>query len=101
VKQPEFVEPEKLFPVLEMLEQSRELARVLEAVGSEVEIMIGDENPDTHLRDCSLVMTTYSGAGSRGTLGTIGPTRIRYPQVVVRVRHISKLASEAISRLYS
>jgi heat-inducible transcriptional repressor len=101
VKQPEFVDADKLLPVLELLEQSTELARVLEGVGSEVEVLIGDENPDDHLRDCSVVMTTYTAASTRGTLGTIGPTRIRYPQVVVRVRYISKLASDALARLYS
>jgi heat-inducible transcriptional repressor len=100
VKQPEFLDPDRLLPVLELLEQSRELARVLEGVGPEVEVMIGDENPDTHLHGCSLVMTTYNAAQSRGTIGAIGPTRMRYPQVVVRVRYISQLAGEAIARVY-
>jgi heat-inducible transcriptional repressor len=100
LRHPEFVGPDRLLPVLEMLEHSRDLARVLEAVGPEVEVMIGDENPDSHLRGCSLVMTTYGAAESHGTIGAIGPTRMRYPQVVVRVRYISQLAGEAIARVY-
>jgi heat-inducible transcriptional repressor len=103
IKQPEFVEAERLLPVLELLEESRELARVLESLDpdDEIEVVIGDENPDMHLRECSLVMTTYTGAGITGTLGTIGPTRMRYPQVVARLRYIADLAGRRISGLYS
>jgi heat-inducible transcriptional repressor len=101
VKQPEFVDAERLLPVLEVLEQSRDLARVLESLdpGDEVEVVIGEENPDMHLHQCSLVMTTYHGGGITGTLGTIGPTRMRYSEVVARLRYISELAGRSIARL--
>lgn len=103
LKQPEFVDAERLLPVLEILEESRDLARVLESLdpADEIEVVIGDENPDMHLRECSLVMTTYSGAGIIGTLGTIGPTRMQYPQVVARLRYIAELAGRRITRLYA
>ncbi|MHB8509794.1 MAG: hypothetical protein ACYDGR_14300, partial [Candidatus Dormibacteria bacterium] len=103
VRQPEFLDAEKLLPVLELLEESRDLARMLESIqdGDEVEVVIGDENPDSHLRECSVVMTTYSADRVRGTLGTIGPTRMRYAQVVARLRLVSRLAGEAIARLYA
>jgi heat-inducible transcriptional repressor len=103
VKQPEFVDAEHLLPVLEVLEESRDLARVLESLdpAEEIEVVIGDENADMHLRECSLVMTTYSGAGITGTLGTIGPTRMRYPEVVARLRLIAELAGRRIGGLYA
>ena len=103
IKQPEFVDAERLLPVLEILEESRDLAKVLESLDPEdqVEVVIGDENPDMHLRECSLVMTTYTGAGITGTLGTIGPTRMRYPEVVARLRFIAELVGNRISRLYA
>jgi len=102
VRQPEFVDPERLLPVLELLEESRELARVLEAAPASegVEFVIGDENADEHLRGCSLVLATYTAARARGTLGTIGPTRMRYAQVVARIGLIAELASASIGRLY-
>ena len=102
VRQPEFMETDRLVPILELLEQSRELVRLLEAVDPEedVEFLIGDENPDSHLRGCTLVMTTYTAAGARGTLSAIGPTRMRYAQVATRLRLISRLAGESIARLY-
>ena len=45
-------------------------------------------------------MTTYGAPGFIGTIGTIGPTRMRYPQVVARLRYIAELAGEAVGRLY-
>ena len=102
VKQPEFVDAERLLPVLELLEESRDLARVLESMDPTMkfEVLIGDENDDLHLHDCSLVMTTYGAPGLTGTLATIGPTRMRYPQVLARLRYVSELASQAVARLY-
>jgi heat-inducible transcriptional repressor len=104
VKQPEFLEPERLMPVLELLEESRQLARVMEALGPDekVSVVIGDENPDNHLRDCTVVLTTYHApVGVTGTMGIIGPTRIRYPEVVARVGYIATLAGESLGRLYA
>ncbi|MDQ6749068.1 MAG: heat-inducible transcriptional repressor HrcA [Candidatus Dormibacteraeota bacterium] len=104
VKQPEFLEPERLMPVLELLEESRTLARVMESLdpGEQLSVVIGDENPDNHLRDCTVVLTTYRAMGGvTGTMGTIGPTRIRYPEVVARVRYIAKLAGDSLGRLYA
>jgi transcriptional regulator of heat shock response len=65
-----------------------------------VEVLIGDESGDLHLRECSLVMTTYGAPGFTGTVGTIGPTRMPYPQVVARLRYVSELAGLAVARLY-
>jgi heat-inducible transcriptional repressor len=103
VRQPEFLDAEKLLPVLELLEESRNLARVLDSLpagADDVDVVIGDENPEQGLRECSVVVTTYTADRIRGTLGTIGPTRMRYPQVVARLRLISRLAGGSIARLY-
>jgi heat-inducible transcriptional repressor len=102
LKQPEFVDAERLLPVLELLEESRDLARMLESTDAaeKVEVLIGDESGDFHLRECSLVMTTYGAPGFTGTIGTIGPTRMLYPQVVARLRYVAELAGLAVARLY-
>jgi transcriptional regulator of heat shock response len=34
-------------------------------------------------------------------MGTIGPTRIRYPEVVAMVRYIAERAGESLGRLYA
>lgn len=102
LKQPEFVDAERLLPVLELLEESRHLARVMESLSpsERVTVVIGDENPDMSLRECALILTSYGSSGVTGTMGMIGPTRMRYPQALASLRYIAELTGQAIARVY-
>ena len=100
LRQPEFVERGRLEELLELIEQGAQLAIILQQVAfaKDVEIIIGRENTSSGLRECSLVLTTYQmGDRLRGTLGVIGPTRMRYGQVVARLRSVSQAASQALA----
>jgi heat-inducible transcriptional repressor len=103
-RQPEFLDVSRLEELLELLEEGAQLSAALQRVAFEkdVEVIIGRENPSTELRECSLVLTTYRmSERARGTIGVIGSTRMRYGQVVARVRLVSQLTSEALERLAS
>jgi heat-inducible transcriptional repressor len=103
-RQPEFLDVSRLEELLELLEEGAQLSAALQKVAFEkdVEVIIGRENPSTELRECSLVLTTYRmSERARGTIGVIGSTRMRYGQVVARVRLVSQLTSEALERLAS
>ncbi|HYS28286.1 MAG TPA: heat-inducible transcriptional repressor HrcA [Candidatus Limnocylindria bacterium] len=103
-RQPEFLDVSRLEELLELLEEGAQLSAALQQVAFEkdVEVIIGRENPSTELRECSLVLTTYRmSERARGTIGVIGSTRMRYGQVVARVRLVSQLTSEALERLAS
>ncbi len=102
LRHPEFVEVGGLEELLELIEQGAQLAAILQQVSFEkdVEIIIGRENTSSELHVCSLVLTTYRMADRlRGTIGVVGPTRMRYGQVVARVRLVSQAASEALNAL--
>jgi heat-inducible transcriptional repressor len=102
LRHPEFVEVNRLEELLELLEQGAQLAGILQQVAfeKEVEIVIGRENTSSGLRECSLVLTTYTMADRvRGTIGVIGPTRMLYGQVVARVRLVSQATSEVLAHL--
>jgi len=102
LRHPEFVEVSRLEELLELLEQGAQLAGILQQVAfeKEVEIVIGRENTSSGLRECSLVLTTYTMADRvRGTIGVIGPTRMLYGQVVARVRLVSQATSEVLAHL--
>jgi len=99
VRQPEFLDVGRLEELLELLEQGAVLAGILQGVAFEkdVEIIIGRENASSELRECSLVLTTYRMAERlRGTMGVMGSTRMRYGQVVARLRLVSRMASDAL-----
>jgi heat-inducible transcriptional repressor len=104
LRQPEFAEASRLHQVLEVLEETRHLATLLqELVGeSEMQIVIGSENQASQLRSCTVVLTTYGPTRRiRGVLGVLGPTRMDYGQVVARLQAVARRASERMSEVYA
>jgi heat-inducible transcriptional repressor len=102
LRQPEFFEVHRLEELLELVEQGAQLSGILQQVAfdKDVEIIIGRENTSSGLQECSLVLTTYRMTDRvRGTIGVIGPTRMRYGQIVARVRLVSQAASEALAAI--
>ena len=100
--QPEFGDVERLQQVLDIVEEERALSQLLTslAVDKGVHIVIGAENEFEQLRACSLVLTTYrAGDTRRGTIGVLGPTRMRYSQVAPRLRYVSLRVGQAIDRM--
>jgi heat-inducible transcriptional repressor len=104
LRQPEFSEASRLHDVLEVLEETRYLATMLqELVGnSDLQIVIGSENQTSQLRSCTVVLTTYGPTRRiRGVLGVVGPTRMDYGQVVGRLRTVARWASERMAEAYA
>ena len=110
LRQPEFGEVERLRQVLEVVEEERVLGQVLASLEVDsgvggaavrgVQMVIGAENDLEQLHGCSLVLTTYrAGESRRGSIGVLGPTRMRYPQVAPRLRYVSQRVGEAIERM--
>ncbi len=103
LRQPEFGDVVHLQQVLDVVEEERVLGQVLaslEMAGGGVQMVIGAENDLEQLHGCSLVLTTYrAGETRRGSIGVLGPTRMRYPQVAPRLRYISQRVGEAIERM--
>lgn len=102
VRQPEFEDPARLRAVLEVLEAQRILGDVLAQLAPRagMQVLIGHENTVEELRECSLVLTSYkAGDELWGTIGVVGPTRIRYGQVAARLQLVSQATGAALARL--
>ncbi|MHB8331782.1 MAG: hypothetical protein ACYDEA_06250, partial [Candidatus Dormibacteria bacterium] len=102
VRQPEFEDPQRLRTVLEVLEAQRILGAVVTELAPQVgmQVVIGHENSLQQLRDCSLVLTSYrAGDHLFGTIGVVGPTRIRYGRVAARLQLVAQVTGEALGRL--
>lgn len=100
--QPEFGDYVRLQQVLDVVEEERILGELLSRIDLDkgVQIVIGAENEMEKLHGCSLVLTTYrAGRQRRGTIGVLGPTRMRYPQVAPRLRYLSVRVGQAVERL--
>jgi heat-inducible transcriptional repressor len=103
MNQPEFRSVEKLKPLLEVFEQTDDLARLVDAAGSKpgVQIRIGEENDHETFRNCSLVTASYSIDGKPvGTIGVVGPTRMDYARTVAVMKSLANNLSNLLTRLY-
>jgi heat-inducible transcriptional repressor len=102
LRQPEFADASRLHQVLEVLEETNLLSRLLiDLVGeSELQIAIGGENVASQLRNCTVVLTTYGPSGRlKGLVGVVGPTRMRYGEIVGRLQAVAGAASDRMAEL--
>lgn len=86
-----------LHTLLQMVEEKQRLVRVLSEYidGPGLTIVIGAEHLDPGLRPFSLIASTYEDGARTGTIGVIGPTRMRYSRAIAVVDG----AAEAVSRV--
>lgn len=101
LREPEFRSPQAATQLLEVLEEESVLADALAATPDEgVWISIGAENRREELRAFSLVTAAYrSGDQTGGTVGIVGPTRMRYRRAVTAVRYVADRLSETLRAL--
>ena len=80
---------ERVRQLLEELENTREIARLLESAreGDGCRIFIGSENRMFALSGSSVIAAPYRGSDGKvvGVVGVIGPTRLNYARVVPMV----------------
>lgn len=98
--QPEFNSTNRLSTLVEMVDDRDQMGRVLPRLAQQpgVNVHIGSEIPDTHLQDFAVVLAPYGVPGQfSGTLGVLGPTRMRYAQAIAAVRLLSEIMSERVN----
>jgi heat-inducible transcriptional repressor len=86
-----------LHALLVMIEEKQRLIRLLNAYmdGPGLLVVIGAEHLDPGLRPFSLIASSYESEGGVGTIGVIGPTRMRYSRAIAVVNG----AAQAVSRM--
>jgi len=103
IGQPEFTSHSKMAQIVEFFEQRSLLKSMLPNVliGEGVQVVIGKENKQNAIHDCSMVMTRYGIPGEvGGALGVMGPTRMHYSRAIPTVGFLSALMSEMVTELY-
>ena len=95
--QPEFRDVQKARALLEVLEQEKILAEILDKSlpGEGLGVVIGGEHALLPMRECTMVTASYRVGGvAVGTIGIIGPTRLHY----VRVMSIVQCVADSLGR---
>jgi heat-inducible transcriptional repressor len=83
--------------LMQMIEEKQRLLELLNEYidGPGLTVVIGAEHLDPNLRPFSLVLSTYGDGSGVGTVGVIGPTRMRYSRAIAAVDG----AAQAVSRV--
>ena len=81
---PEYNDVDKARNFLSLMETRDKLADIIRGSGEmSFTVRIGPETGVPEMADCSIVTATYSTrGGQQGTIGVIGPTRMRYSRVL-------------------
>ena len=83
--------------LLRMVEEKQRLVRLLGEYmeGPGLTVVIGTEHSDPELRTFSLVAATYFDGRATGTVGVIGPTRMKYQRAI----NVVDVAALAVARV--
>jgi len=100
LSQPEFEDRERLRDIFRALEEREVLFGLFEPTRhrKNVCITIGEENPVSELRGCSVVAVSYRFGEFGGSVGVIGPTRMPYEQVVSLVDYMARAVGRVLVR---
>lgn len=96
---PEYSDMEKARSFLSLMETRDRLADIVSQQGEMAfTVRIGPETGVPEMADCSIVTATYTaGDGRQGTIGVIGPTRMRYSRVLSILGTMGHQLSELFS----
>jgi len=104
LEQPEFMELDMVRDFLRILEEKRELARIMnqDLESNRIAIRIGRENVYEELRNCTIITSPYKfKRRTSGSIGIIGPMRMRYEEVVPVVEYLAEVTTEALEGVYA
>ena len=89
-----------LCTLLRMIEEKTRLVMLLDDyIGTEgVTVVIGSEHHAPDLQRFSLVASTYSDGHGTGTVGVIGPTRMRYSRAINAVDSLTRAINRMVGR---
>jgi heat-inducible transcriptional repressor len=84
--------------LVQMIEEKQRLINLLNEYidGPGLTVVIGAEHLDPNLRPFSLIASTYDDGTSIGTVGVIGPTRMRYSRAIAVVDGVAQAVSRVL-----
>lgn len=99
IQQPEFASQNKMEIILDLFDRRDLLLKIIhEQEGEGVSIVIGEENKEELMKNCSVITTTYHVDNAIGTIGIIGPTRMQYGKIIGLVQFMAETLGYLISK---
>jgi heat-inducible transcriptional repressor len=103
INQPEFSQGPRLVNLINLAEQKKLAMLMLPENPAEhgVRVIIGRENKDEAVQDCSLVISRYGLPDEPlGSIAVVGPTRMEYERTIAVISYVSSLISLLVTELY-
>jgi heat-inducible transcriptional repressor len=97
LNQPEFLDTTLLKSMLTLIEDRKGFIQLFYPEEEKTEIMIGQKNKDERLQFLSIIKAPYKLGSDIGTIGVIGPTRMRYSKILPLVDHVANLMNQSLS----
>jgi heat-inducible transcriptional repressor len=100
--QPDFVDAGKVKDLIAAIEEKAKLVKILgaclDAPDRGVRALIGGENPNSEMRQCTFILAPYHYRHRPvGALGVLGPTRMEYDRAIRTVDYIAQVTSRLLS----
>ncbi len=98
VERPEFTSAEDLKKIFNLVEDKKTIINIFKKRRGEgnIKVTIGKENLDSNVEIFSIITADYNIGNDKGTLGIIGPKRMRYSKIIPIVKYIA----ETINKTY-
>lgn len=102
---PDFADVDRLRELFRTFEAKSRLVKILseciarDPVFGDVHVVIGRENTNPSMQNCTLITAPYRIGGSGdivGTLGVVGPMRIEYERTMAVVNHVARLVERLL-----
>lgn len=87
---PDFQDIGRLQAILCLLEEEEALSRMVRRYSTKdgLNVIIGNEDPESELGSFSALFSSYSGKGTRTVLGLIGPVRMDYERAIAALETV-------------
>jgi heat-inducible transcriptional repressor len=86
--------------LVRMMEEKTRLVQLIDKCmdGTGLTVVIGSEHPDPDLQRFSVVTSPYTDGRRTGTVGVIGPTRMRYSRTINVVDSFSRVINKVLDK---
>ncbi|MBK8945090.1 MAG: heat-inducible transcription repressor HrcA [Ignavibacteriae bacterium] len=100
--QPEFIDHKKLSSIIELIEDKDIIIHFMDENvnrnSGEVSITIGSESKEEKLNDYSIIIKEYNIGQVAGSIGIIGPKRMRYSHTIAAVVEMAEVLSKIFNK---
>jgi heat-inducible transcriptional repressor len=98
----EFIDSGRVKELMAAIDEKVKLVKILsaclDAPHRGVQALIGGENPNSEMRDCTFILAPYHYRQRPvGVLGVLGPTRMEYDRAIKTVEYVAQVTSRLLS----